>query len=242
MHHILSVYALGASPETIQRQYENNASYQRNLPPPDDKTLQDLRDPVEFKKYLGKNKHYPDYLAFFQDEIDKEGYKNIIHKYLFKGDDLADDMLVRLHGGELILPVQGLQRRPLISLGFVHPLIHLGFGIEFEQPALIAEALAETAVHEAWLKPFLIGTEEAIKANKATKSKHLVDLIDDILQSKTLRTAAHWEDGNKLRDGILGRVPQEMIEIASQWTVSPEDLELKTAEMINAAGKTSEYL
>ena len=33
-----------------------------------------------------------------------------------------------------------------------------------------------------------------------------------------------------------------MIEIASQWTVSPEELELKTAEMINVAGKLQKKL
>ena len=98
-HHILTIFALGASSEAIQRQYENNASYQRKLPRPDNKTLQELDDPAEFKKYLGKNKHYPDYLAFFQDEIDKKGYKEVIYEYLFKGDGRAEDMLVRLHGG-----------------------------------------------------------------------------------------------------------------------------------------------
>lgn len=31
--------------------------------------------------------------------------------------------------------------------GFLHPIIHLGFGVEFQQPAIIAEALAQAAVH-----------------------------------------------------------------------------------------------
>lgn len=30
--------------------------------------------------------------------------------------------------------------------GFLHPLIHLGFGVEFDQPAIVAEALAQAAV------------------------------------------------------------------------------------------------
>ena len=32
------------------------------------------------------------------------------------------------------------------SLGFLHPIIHLGFGIEFNQPAIIAEALAQYVI------------------------------------------------------------------------------------------------
>jgi hypothetical protein len=47
--------------------------------------------------------------------------------------------------------------------------------------------------------------------------------------------AAEWEDGNKIRDGILVRAPDEMISYAKQWTVEPGQLEQKTAEMINTA-------
>ena len=47
--------------------------------------------------------------------------------------------------------------------------------------------------------------------------------------------AAHWEDGNKIRDGLLVRAPEEMIKYASSWTVSEGDLEKKTVEMINTA-------
>ena len=36
-------------------------------------------------------------------------------------------------------------------IGFLHPIIHLGFGVEFKQPAIIAEALAEAAVHDNWI-------------------------------------------------------------------------------------------
>lgn len=62
-----------------------------------------------------------------------KGYQVAINEYCLKGDERADDMLVRLHAG------------------FLHPMIHLGFGIEFKQPAIIAEALAQAAVHDNWI-------------------------------------------------------------------------------------------
>lgn len=117
--------------------------------------------------------------------------------------------------------------------GFLHPLIHLGFGVEFKQPAIVAEALAEAASHDIWIAAFLQGAEKAAKGKRSSKS--MVTLLDEIRADQKLSTAAHWDDGNKIRDGIMKRAPDEMLKYASQWVVEPDQLEEKTAEMINAA-------
>lgn len=178
-----------------------------------------MHDPARFATYLGKEKYYHDFLKFFQLEMDSKGWQNVVNEYLFKGDERADDMLVRLFAG------------------FLHPIIHLGFGVEFQQPAIAAEALAQTAVHSNWMGPLLLGAEKVAKENGVRKSKTLVELLDAIHDDEKLRAAPRWEDGNKLRDGIIGRAAQEMIGYASQYIVESSDvLEEKTAEMINAAG------
>lgn len=41
----------------------------------------------------------------------------------------------------------------------VHPLIHLGCGVEFNQPVLVLEALALTAIHNKTLDTFLSKAE-----------------------------------------------------------------------------------
>jgi hypothetical protein len=109
-------------------------------------------------------------------------------------------------------------------------LIHLGFGIEFKQPAIIAEALAQAAVHETWIAPYLLKTEAA---STTASPKTLPQLIEEIQTDQKVIDSVHWEDGNKIRDGILKRAPQEMISYAKQWTVLPGELEKKTVEMIN---------
>ena len=106
--------------------------------------------------------------------------------------------------------------------------------MEFNQPAIIAEALAEAASHDVWISDFLQGAEKAAQGKRSSKS--MVALLDEIRADQELSTAAHWEDGNKIRDGIMKRAPDEMIKYASQWTVEPDQLEERTAEMINAAG------
>ena len=126
-----------------------------------------------------------------------------------------------------------------LTLGFLHPIIHLGFGVEFKQPAIVAEALAEAAAHDSWLNTFLFESEKASTASKNGKS--FVTLLDEIRADKKLSSAAHWGDGNKIRDGILVRAKEEMLKYASQWSVSAEDLEEKTAEMTNADSKCILY-
>ena len=76
----------------------------------------------------------------------------------------------------------------LTFAGFLHPLIHLGFGVEFQQPAIVAEALAQAAVHDNWIGPFLHGAEEA--AASIDESKGLVQLLNEIRADKKLSTAA----------------------------------------------------
>lgn len=89
--------------------------------------------------------------------------------------------------------------------------------------------------HSGWIGDFFVGTERAAASNDNSKS--LVDLLDEIRADKTLSTAARWDDPNKIRDGILVRAPEEMIRYASQFKVQEDELEVKTAEMINTASK-----
>ena len=153
---------------------------------------------------------------------------------MFAGDERADDLFARLFGG------------------FLHPFIHLGFGIEFQQPAIVAEALAQTAVHGNWMGKFLFPAEKAAKENAAItngangnvsngggrkKSKTLVDLIDEIRADAKLSKSAHYNDGNKIRDGVIKRAGAEMVHYASQFTVNPDELQEKAAEATNAAGE-----
>ena len=106
-HHLLTIYALGASPEIIQDQYDRNASYQRAPLPVDDKVVEDLHDSSKFSKYLQNERYYHDYLVFFQEEIDAKGYEEVINEYVLKGDERADDMLVRMYSGKLCLSLFG---------------------------------------------------------------------------------------------------------------------------------------
>jgi hypothetical protein len=183
--------------------------------------------PDRFKTYLGKEQYYHDFLVFFQKEIEKKSWKGVLNEYLFARDERADDLLARSYAG------------------FLHPIIHIGFGVEFQQPAIIAEGLAQACVHDNWMKSFFLIVEGA--ANKKRRNggdrKTTVQLLEEVKRDEELSNAAHWEDGNKIRDGVMKRALDKMVALASQYTVRvDDDLEEKTAEMINAAGTYEVYV
>ncbi|CZR69439.1 related to HypA-like protein [Phialocephala subalpina] len=214
-HHMLSLFAVGASPHVLQTLFDLNTSYQRKTETPDPQIVADMLDPKRFQTYLANERHYVEFLTFFEQEIDRKGWQSVLNQYVFKGDELADDMLVRMFEG------------------YLHPLIHLGFGIEFNQPAIMAEALAQAAVHANPIKKFLLSSENVARSS-TSPSKALIDLINDVYANEKLSGSARWEDREKLIDGVLARASKELIECGSQWKVAESELEKKTAEMINA--------
>ena len=117
----------------------------------------------------------------------------------------------------------------------MHPLIHLGFGIEFNQPAIIAEALAQACVHSSWTGDYLLAAEKESRSQASITAKTIPELLDEIRADKKLSTAAEWSDDNKVRDGILARASDEMLKYTTPWLVFYENLEEKTVEMINSS-------
>jgi len=216
-HHLLTTYALDASTKDLQHHFKSNESYQRALDSYDQATVTKMQDPATFIKLLGDEKHYKNFLQFFRNEIDSSGWQAVVNKFVFSKDEVATKML------------------PLTFAGFLHPLIHLGFGVEFEQPAIIAEALAQAAIHSDWIEKFFSQAEQAADKNRSTPSRTMVDLIDAIRNDKDLYDAPRWSDGNKIRDGILARAGSRMVHYTSQYHLQPNELAEKTAEMINAA-------
>lgn len=108
-HSLLTIYALGGSPEDIRAAYERNQAYQQSARPVVDEVLAKLNETAEFKKYVGKGEHYSNFLAFFQRQIDEKGVNAVLNEYLFAENEQAEDMLCRLWGGTLSLSLQSLR-------------------------------------------------------------------------------------------------------------------------------------
>ncbi|KAJ5775158.1 uncharacterized protein N7511_000169 [Penicillium nucicola] len=215
-HHLLSIYALGARPEDIRHAYIQNLSYQKPAMPVDQAMVESLREVDGFREGLGEGKNYSNYLALFQAEINAKGVGNVLAEYVFAGDERAENMLCRLFGG------------------LIHPLIHLCFGLEFNQPAIVAQGLAQAAVHDDWLgRVFFLPAEKMSAGVGVTGKKSLLELLNECRADTALFDSVKWEDSNKIRDGVMTRAPEQMIKYAAQFTVSEDQVEERLADMIN---------
>lgn len=96
MHCILSIYALGASPEELQKVYDREAAYQKPKYEVDEESVKAMADKVKFYKFIDQEPQYSNYLAFFQREIDSKGVKATLEEHLFAGGDYADGLLSRV--------------------------------------------------------------------------------------------------------------------------------------------------
>ncbi|XDG02298.1 hypothetical protein ABKA04_001913 [Annulohypoxylon sp. FPYF3050] len=215
-HQLLSLYGTGARPEHLKKAYDVNKTYQRPTMKLHENVVEELKDWETAKKRVGKGEYYPDFLAFFQREIDERGWEKVLGEYMFGGDAKSEDMLIRM------------------LAGFLHPIIQLMYGVEWKQPAIVAMGLAQAAVHHDDLRNFLLTAEEAAKS-KSDPMPTIASLLEEVKANKKLATAAKFEDNRKLHDGVFARAWDEVIEITSRVRVKPEELEERTAEMYHTA-------
>lgn len=168
----MALYGTGASPSLLEKAYDLRDPLQRPVEPRHDAVVRDLLASWDNAiHYLGNEEHYPDFLAYFQKRIDAQGYESVVQEHLLKGDAHADDRLTRLHAG------------------VVHPLIQLMYGLEWKQPAIVAEALAQTRVHhiEGLDELLLVSERRAYASTQISKMPSLVSIYESLHADPTSR-------------------------------------------------------
>ncbi|KAF7730147.1 hypothetical protein EC973_002755 [Apophysomyces ossiformis] len=236
-HHLLAAYSLGATTECLHKIFDEHSSYQRKFP----ELLPVRFDRQNYHEYLGKSEAYANFLELFQKEIDKHGPIDTVRRWVYSGD-----MLARTIGGAF------------------HPLIHIGYGLEFDVPGLIAEGLAMAACTTLDLHPLIDNLPpledklQPISASGATpsaldqvtsnvttkldinaspKSNPLVDIVQEIQQDKDFDGVVKFEDEVKIRTVLQNRKATEKLkQYVARWPVTPnkDDLQLKLRELYEA--------
>lgn len=105
VHHLLTLFSLGAAPDSLRDAYQRGHSYQRPVEPTNEDVIHELLEKKQFKDYLGKEEHYPNFLEYFQREIAAKGMQSVVNEHLFAGDEHADDLLIRMFSG-IVLTMQ----------------------------------------------------------------------------------------------------------------------------------------
>ncbi|KAK8050755.1 hypothetical protein PG994_012485 [Apiospora phragmitis] len=213
VHSLLTVLALGASPQELQARYDDGTPIQRPIPSIDEDLLEKLSaNPEEvLHAHIGEITQYHTFLEFFKRQIARDGMRAAVLRYVFARTPVADEMLARMYEGAY------------------HPIIHLGLGLEFVQPALVAEALAQAAAHDDSHIGKLFRSAEAEAASayppragsgKKRPFKSMMALLGEVRDSDAVRSAPQWSDfGAKMRNGIVGRALEPMSTIASQFRI-----------------------
>lgn len=102
VHHLLALWALGATPDEIQYMWDYNVPYQNSIGEPGATRLAeplDLKDSSIFEQCLGQDKYYGDFLKYFEFEVAEKGVQEVLKEYLFRGDDRANDIFCRMYTG-----------------------------------------------------------------------------------------------------------------------------------------------
>ncbi len=110
------------------------------------------------------------------------------------------------------------------------------YGVEFGLDGVVAEGLAQAAVHAGDIGGFLLDAEQAANgAEERGKGEGVMELVEAVRRDGKLSGAARYGDANKVRDGVLVRARGEMVALAARVRVRPEEVGERTAEMFDAA-------
>ncbi|OCH89958.1 hypothetical protein OBBRIDRAFT_793774 [Obba rivulosa] len=186
-HHLVAIYALGANGPLIEAAYETHAAYMRPAyPSPSAISEENLYE------HLGKKDYYNAYLQFFTSKLLAKGVSETLEDYVFSRTANAGP--------------QGATQSPLMLPRFLatilHPMIHTGCGVEFGLLGLVAEGLAQAAVHPAQLvglMPLSLWDSKALPGSDAnTLASRLSSLLPSLVLDRFARPKAEDPQPAKL--------------------------------------------
>ncbi|KAI0075061.1 hypothetical protein K474DRAFT_1647047 [Panus rudis PR-1116 ss-1] len=220
-HHILAAYDLGAPAKLLQTIYDEEKKALRPIRPDgSDTTKAEPINRENWTQYLGPqhDQQYADYLAFFSDEIANIGVGQVLERYLFSpaANGNGTHMLLRFVSGA------------------VHPLIQTGYAVEFGSDAMVAQALAQAAMHDVFAPELYdlkdlsdqSGEKEASADpthRQPSRGKSLLSILREAYDSDILHPVMPYDPNALLskrqRDALQGGRPEEIKRLASLWKV-----------------------
>ncbi|KAI0917006.1 hypothetical protein AcW2_007254 [Taiwanofungus camphoratus] len=241
-HHLLAAYDLGAPAKLLQAIYDQDAPTQSpiHLANRKDHVVEEQHVTVtshNWTEYLGKEKYYANLLAFFTSEIRNLGSGEVLEKYVFapSANGNGAHMLLRFVGGA------------------VHPLIQTGYAVEFGSDAMLAQALAQTAVHQPFApelfdlsvqEEFADGSPAAYKPKhrQPSRGRSLLAILREAYDSRIMEPVMPYDPDALLRVRIRDALydgrdrPAEIRRLSAQWQIDTarrqQELDDKVEELL----------
>lgn len=234
---------MGANAELLNAAYHTHVVYMKPaFPPPDEeemKRIQDARKAIinesNWKEHLGDERYYQAYVAFFSRVLlsRANGISSVLEDYVFSKD-------------ANVVPASNGSRPMMLSrflAGFLHPLIHAGYGSEFGLPGLIAEGIAEATAQRTEADPlfpaelfetspggltsrfsaFMLSSVPAAKEIHALTVLARVAKDDTFAPSNVKLPVPSGEDENSV-DRVVRIGGQKLVEYTGAWmkSVTPD--------------------
>ncbi|EAU82817.2 hypothetical protein CC1G_11334 [Coprinopsis cinerea okayama7 len=187
---VTAAYDLGATADHLQKMYEDEAKSQKSIFREEgDREI--VVDDGNWVQYLGNTSAYAAFVTFFADRIQKNGVAATLEEYLFSKEANTSEkvMLVRLISGA------------------VHPFIQLGYALEFGNEAMVAPALAQTAVHTP-TGPQIYDFHWGSSGSAASDNQlSIFQLIEEVYAAPELKPGPYEPDAlhSARLKGILGK-------------------------------------
>ncbi|KAM3563438.1 hypothetical protein MY1884_001256 [Beauveria asiatica] len=223
VHQLLTLYGTGATPEDIQRGYDNNISYQLKRNEQGEEVQSALRDNFDeaAKEFFGRGRYYGNFIRFYQEEIEKLGWQETVLKYLIHNE----------------------QNFTRLFSGLLHPYIQLMYGLEWAQPALVAEGLAQTSIHRDNYGALFAAVDEKLRRNPLAPRqppRHFAELLETIGDEHPQLVAEPKlddGDGDGSQTTVLDRIPDQVAEyLAANVRVDPDsNLDEQIDAMVHAS-------
>jgi len=203
-HHLVAAYDMGATTALLKLIDDELTPTLR----PIDRQGEDITE-SNWTTRLGERQAYGSYLAFFADEITKNGVAETMRKYVMAPEANGNEslMLARVLGGAL------------------HPFHQIGFGAEFGQDYMIAQGLAMAAVTSAETPKFVLDIPSGLpEIAKSSKGVTLLGLLREVYDSPILKPVLPYQPGSlaSSRFKKLSENPDrgtELKRIYAKWSI-----------------------
>ncbi|KDQ61069.1 hypothetical protein JAAARDRAFT_45728 [Jaapia argillacea MUCL 33604] len=237
-HHLLASYDLGAPTKLLEATYQAEATNQSPIHLADRAKGLVEQQPIKitadnWTEYLGQEKYYARYVEFYTAEVSARGAAEALETLVFSPAANRDGalMLLRFVGGA------------------AHPFIQTGtprisqYGVEFGSDAMVAQALAQTAVHKPFVPELFdvsSDTDALPNVNAQTPvGQPLLAILRQVYDSDILKPVMPYDNNAllsaRIRDASMDGRPAEIRRLSALWGVhcqlQPHEFDKKVEEL-----------
>ncbi|KAJ7056796.1 hypothetical protein C8F01DRAFT_361735 [Mycena amicta] len=205
--HILVEWSLGGNSDHLEAIWNQHVILERPS----------YRSPAvitasNFADHLGDEEYYQGYLYFFCDLLLNSSTNAVVEEWIFSSKS-------NFGGAQMEM----LNR---LLAGILHPMLYLGYGLEFSLPGLIAEGLAQAAVHKVSSSVLL--PSSMFTSSSTGRGTHAFSIV-----SRIMRDSKYSGQGGNL-NVVQTKFGSDLQRLAAEWVVdgtNPKEVAKKVQEL-----------